>query len=81
MGYTPVTKIVHLERKSSGGLPRNAILGEFRGLKYIYGKHYGEWKQVALGTVLDVTAFLRVVMWLVRLKPEMAKIYLEALLL
>lgn len=81
VGYTPVTKIVHLERRSSGGLPQNAVLGEFKGLKYIYGKYYPEWKQVALGTLLDIAAAIRVVFWLLRLKPQMAKIYLEALLL
>lgn len=27
VGYSPITKIIHLERKSSGGVPRNAILG------------------------------------------------------
>ncbi|OGG19244.1 hypothetical protein A2721_00220 [Candidatus Gottesmanbacteria bacterium RIFCSPHIGHO2_01_FULL_47_48] len=81
IGYTPITKVVHHERGSQGGLPKGAILGEFRGLKYIYGKHYPGWMQVALGTVLDVAAFLRVVLWLVRLKPQMAKIFLEALLL
>lgn len=81
IGYTPITKIVHVERGSQGGLPKGAILGEFAGLKYIYGKHYPEWKQVVLGTVLDIAAFLRVITWLLRLKPQMAKIYLEALLL
>lgn len=81
VGYTSITKIVHLEHGTQGGVPKGAILGEFKGLKYIYGKHFPEWKQVVLGTVLDVAAFLRVVMWIVRLKPQMAKVYLEALLL
>ena len=81
IGYTPITRIVHLERGSQGGIPRGAILGEFKGLKYIYGKHFPEWKQVALGTVLDVAAFFRIFLWLVRLKPHMARVYLEALLL
>jgi GT2 family glycosyltransferase len=79
VGYTPVTKIIHLERKSSGGLPRNAVLGEFRGLKYIYGKRFPGWKQIILGSLLDIAAFLRVVFWLVRLKLPMAQIYAEAL--
>ncbi len=81
VGYTPITKIVHLERRSSGGLPRNAVLGEFKGLRYIYGKHFAGWQQIILGGLLDLAAALRVFFWLVRLKPEMAKIYLEALLL
>lgn len=81
VAYTPITKVVHIEGGSQGGSKRGAILGEFKGLKYIYGKHYPEWQQVVLGTILDMAAFLRVLMWLVRLKPEMVKIYLEALLL
>lgn len=81
VGYTPLTKIVHLERKSSDSLPRNAILGEFKGLKYIYAKHFPGSKQILIGTLLDLAAFARIVFWLVRLKPEMAKIYIEALFL
>lgn len=81
VGYTPITKIIHLERKSSGGLPRNAVLGEFKGLKYIYGKHFPGWKQMVLGTLLDIAAFLRIIFWLIRLKPQMAKIYAEALMI
>lgn len=79
VGYTPVTKIVHLERKSSGGLPKNAVLGEFRGLKYIYAKHFPGWRQSILEFLLNIAAFLRIIFWLIRLKPEMAKVYFEAL--
>jgi GT2 family glycosyltransferase len=81
IGYTPTTKVTHYERKSSGGSPRGAILGEIKGLKYIYGKHFPGWKQIILGSLLDILAFSRVIFWLVRRKPEMAKIYWEALLL
>lgn len=79
VGYTPITKIIHLERKSSDSLPRNAILGEFKGLKYIYAKHFPGWQQIVLGSLLDLAAFARIIFWLVRLKPQMAKIYIEAL--
>lgn len=79
IGYTPITKVTHYERKSSGGSPRNAILGEIKGLKYIYGKHFPGWKQIVLGSLLDILAFSRIIFWLVRRKPEMATIYLEAL--
>lgn len=79
--YTPVTKIIHLERQSSGGFSKNAVLGEFKGLKYIYGKHFPGWKQNILDFLLNLAAALRIIFWLVRLKPQMAKIYLEALFL
>lgn len=81
IGYTTLTKVVHHERKSSGGSPRNAILGELTGLKYIYGKHFPGWKQIVLGTLLDILAVSRALFWLIRFKPQMAKIYLEALTL
>ena len=81
IGYTTVTKVVHHERKSSGGSPRNAILGEFKGLHYFYGKYFPGWKQIMVGTLLDVAAAGRIVLWLLRLKPAMARMYLEALLL
>lgn len=81
VGYTPQTRIVHLERKSSGGAPRNALLGEFKGLKYIYGKYEPVWKQLVLGTILDIGAVLRIIFWMVRLKPAVARIYFEALML
>lgn len=81
IGYTPITKVIHYERKSSDGSPRGAILGEIKGLIYIYGKHFPGWKQIILGSLLDILAFSRIIFWIVRLKPAMAKIYLEALLL
>lgn len=77
VGYTPVTKIIHL----ANSLPRNAVLGEFKGLKYIYSKHFSGWKQNILDFLLSLAATLRIIFWLVRLKPQMAKIYLEALFL
>ncbi len=81
VGYTPVTRFIHHERGSQGGVPRGAVLGEFRGLKYLYGKYEPIWKQLLLGTLLDVAAFVRVLFWLVRLKPAMVKVYIEALTL
>lgn len=81
IAYTPITKIIHRERGSQGGLPRGAILGEFQGLKYIYGKYESIPRQLFLGTILDFAAILRVMMWMVRFKPQMAKVYLEALFL
>ena len=77
VGYIPVTKIIHL----ANSLPRNAVLGEFKGLKYIYEKHFAPWRQTVLEFLLNIAAVLRIIMWLIRLKPAMAKIYLEALFL
>ena len=81
VGYTPITKIVHLERRSSAGGSENAVLGEFKGLKYIYQKYYSPTHQYLLDLILVLAAFARVVMWLVRLKPKIARIYLKAMVL
>lgn len=82
IAYLPLTKVIHHERKSaSEALPRGAILGEFHGLKYFYGKHCPEWQQVAVGTLLDIAAFNRIILWLLRRNLPMVRLYLEALML
>lgn len=81
IAYTPITKIIHHERGSQGGLPRGAVLGEFKGLKYIYGKYEPVPRQLLLGTILDFAAIFRIILWAIRLKPQMVKIYAEALFL
>lgn len=81
IGYTTATKVVHFERGSQGGSPRGAILGEFKGIRFFYGKHFPEWEQILVGSFLDVAATIRVFFWLFRFKGQMAKFYLEALLL
>ncbi|MCL4398015.1 glycosyltransferase family 2 protein [Patescibacteria group bacterium] len=80
IGYNGETKVIHIGQASQDKIPRGYILGEFSGLKFFYAKHFSGWRQVVLGTILDVAAFNRVVFWLVRLKPQTAKIYAEALL-
>ena len=79
VGYNPATQAIHIGQASQKGMPRGYILGEFTGLKYFYAKHFPQWKQAILDFLLDIAAFNRIVLWLVRLKPELAKIYLEAL--
>ena len=79
IAYTPITHIVHLERKSSAGVPTNAILGEIRGLRYIYSKHYPGAKQVGANLILNLMALLRIGLWLVRGKSQIAKVYLKAI--
>lgn len=81
IGYTTVTRVIHFERGSQEGSSRGAVLGEFKGLRYIYGKHFPGWKQVVVGTILDIAAFNRVFFWLVRRKMDMVKVYAEALML
>lgn len=47
--YTPETKIIHLGGGS--GTSKNAIIGEFKGLKYFFQKHKKSW-QIFLALVL-----------------------------
>lgn len=82
IAYVPLTKVIHHERKSTTDkLPRGAVLGEFRGLKYFYGKHCPSWQQIAVGTLLDLAAVNRIFLWLLRRNLPMARLYLEALML
>lgn len=82
IAYVPLTKVIHHERKSAAeALPKGAILGEFRGLKYFYGKHCPEWQQVAVGTLLDIAAFNRVILYLLRRNLPMVQLYFKALML
>ena len=79
IGYNPATKVIHIGQVAQEGAPRGYILGEFSGLKFFYAKHFPGVRQTVLDLILDIAALLRVVFWLVRLKPQRAKIYLEAL--
>jgi len=81
VGYTPLTKIVHLERRSSGGGSENAILGELKGLKLIYNKHFTPIAQYILDLTLVFASALRALLWLIRRDPKTAKVYLKAMTL
>jgi len=76
--YTPITEVVHLERKSSAGVPINAVTGEIRGLRYIYRKHFPLKANVA-NLILNVTAVLRAALWLARLNPAVSLAYLKTI--
>lgn len=79
IGYNPETRAIHLGQASQKKMPGGYILGEFTGLKYFYAKHFPGWRQNVLDLLLDVVALLRIIFWLIRLNPQTAKIYLEAL--
>lgn len=81
VGFTPITKIIHLERKSSAGGSENAIIGEWKGLRLIYKKHFSAINQYLLDSVLVFAAGLRALFWLIRFQPKTAKIYLKAMTL
>ncbi len=67
--YFNQPQLTHLGQGS--GTSRGAILGEYKGLKYIYQKHKQAWQYFALRLLLKVGALLRLIIF-------RNKIYAEA---
>lgn len=55
--YFSEPQLTHLGQAS--GSSRGAILGEYKGLKYIYQKHQSRWQYLLLRVLLKTGAFLR----------------------
>ena len=78
LDYFSKPKLVHLGQAS--GSSRGAVLGEFKGLKYIYQKHYPTYKTLILRFLLFTGALLRILVFGIMLKDDTRKkIYEEAL--
>lgn len=60
--YTPDTEIIHLGGASSPNRI-NAVLGEFKGLRLFYAKHFSYWKQFILTVLLKKAAILRIIVF------------------
>lgn len=75
--YLPKTRVIHFGRQSSAG--KNAILREYRGLKYFYKKHYSTWQLPTLRILLKAGALLRVFLFGIISQEKEARItYAEA---
>jgi len=75
--YSPISKIIHLKGRS--GLTRNAVLGEFSGLKYFFEKHKPGWQKPFLRLLLKTGAALRIFIFgIIKGNSEARKIYVEA---
>jgi len=59
ISITPDAEIIHYGQQSSGGTPKSAWLGEFRGLKYIFKKHKPAWEYPLIRMLLKTGAILR----------------------
>lgn len=70
--YFAAPAIIHLGQAS--GSSRGALLGEFKGLKYIYQKHYSRSFQTALKILLKLGAALRVIILRNRIYAEAFKL-------
>ncbi len=81
-GYTvivsPVAKIVHIGQGSSGKIPRNAILGEYKAIIYLYKKHRGSLSLQMARILLKIGALLRVLIFGLLGRKGLSKIYVEA---
>jgi GT2 family glycosyltransferase len=77
LDYFHKPSLVHLGQAS--GSSRGAVLGEYKGLKYIYQKHYSIYKTIALRSLLLTGAFLRIIIFGIVLRDNTRKtIYAEA---
>lgn len=59
--YFSQPQLTHLSQAS--GSSRGAILGEYKGLKYIYQKHQPVWQYFALRLLLKLGALLRLIIF------------------
>ena len=75
LDYFSRPSLVHLGQAS--GSNRGAILGEFKGLKYLYQKHYSFYKSILLRFLLFTGALLRVLVFGIILKDDTRKIIYE----
>ena len=69
LDYFSSPQLIHLGQAS--GSSRNAIIGEYKGIKYIYSKHYSAWQFIILRILLKLGALLRLIIF-------RNKIYAEA---
>lgn len=88
--YVPATQIVHESGASASGSTitflegvrgrEGSVLGEFKGLKKFYKKHYPAWQFPALSFLLRLAAFLRIIVFgIFGRQKEAWKIYAKAL--
>lgn len=75
VGWTDSTSIVHIGGASSKKPKYSQWLGEFKGLIYLYDKHYGSFRKGLLKLQLYIFISLRVVAFYLSGKKEYAKTY------
>ena len=72
-------KVVHYQFQSSKGISKNALLGEYRGLKYVFTKHKPAWEKPLFRLLLRTGALLRMLLFGTILKDkEKYAIYQQA---
>lgn len=76
---SPVTKIVHIGRGSSGKIPTAAFVGEYKGLIYFYAKHKGKLSLQIAKVLLKIGALLRIGIFSILGRKELASAYGQTL--
>jgi N-acetylglucosaminyl-diphospho-decaprenol L-rhamnosyltransferase len=79
LGWTDAAQIVHLGGASSHKPKQIQWTGEFRGLLYIYKKHYGPFAQFLLKLLFYVFIFARIIAFLVVGNVDHAKTYAKVI--
>ena len=76
--FSPESRLVHIGQGSSGKVSKNAIIGEYKGLIYLYKKNSGWLSLQILRLLLKMGALLRVAVFGVLGRKELSQIYEEA---
>lgn len=76
--FFPSTKLTHIGRGSQGKNFQAAIVGEYRGLMYLYKKHNNSVSLQILMLLLKIGALARILIFGAIGRRELAKIYVEA---
>lgn len=69
-------QITHFGQASSSS--KNAILGEMKGYRYIWSKHFPTWQMPLLKLILKFGALARMLLYTVKAQPKAVAIYQEA---
>lgn len=77
--FSPVAQLVHIGSGSSGKKSKNAILGEFKGINYLYSKHKGKLALQLARILLKIGTLARILIFTALGRKETANFYVEAL--
>lgn len=77
--FSPVSKLIHIGSGSSGKISKNAILGEYKGLIYIYKKHKSKLSLQIMRLLLKIGALARILIFNAISRKETADFYVQAI--
>ncbi len=79
IGWTDKAEVIHYGGASLKEPHFSQWLGEFKGLLYIYKKHFGNWQALFLKILIYLFTFLRIIAFWIVGKKGNAKIYAKIL--